>query len=96
MKQHIYPWTIVSVSFHYMNPTQRVSLEQSGRQDSVSEWGDMSIPELLLKWARIMKIQLSVYKADLIISLKNNLFLPWYGWKIVVLALSKNSQSLTY
>ena len=32
-----------------MNPTQRVGLEQSGRQDSVSEWGDMSIPELLLK-----------------------------------------------
>jgi hypothetical protein len=58
-------------------------------QDNVSEWGNMSIQWLLFQWASTIKIQLSVlveYKADLIISLKINLFSPWYSWKIDVLA----------
>jgi hypothetical protein len=66
-------------------------------QDNVSEWGDMSIRRLLFQWASTIKIQLSllVYKVDLIIiSLKINLFSPWYSWKIAELALS-NNHSLT-
>ena len=68
-------------------------------QDNVSEWGDMSIRGLLFQWASTIKIQLSVfvyYKADLIvISLKINLFSPWYSWKIAELALN-NNRSLTH
>jgi hypothetical protein len=30
--RHVYPWTIVSVSWHYKNPTQHVGLVQSGPQ----------------------------------------------------------------
>jgi hypothetical protein len=67
-------------------------------QDNVSEWGNMSIRGLLFQWPSTIKIQLSVlvkYKVDLIIiSLKINLFSPWYSWKIAELALSIN-QSLT-
>ena len=67
-------------------------------QDNVPEWGYMSIRGLLLQWARTMKIQLSLlvwYKADLIIiSLKINLFSPWYSWKIAELVLN-NNHSLT-
>jgi len=48
----------------------------------VSEWGDMSTHRLLFQGADTIKIQLSVLvwsKADLIsISLKINLFSPWY------------------
>jgi len=66
-------------------------------QDNVSEMGDMSIRGLLFQWACTIKSQLSVlvqYKAHLIIiSLKINLFLPWYSWQIAELAL-KNSHSL--
>ena len=29
-------------------------------QDNVSEWGDMSIPGLLVQWASTIKIQLNV------------------------------------
>jgi hypothetical protein len=66
-------------------------------QDNVSEWGNMSICRLLFQWAStIKKIQLIVlvwYKADLIIiSLKINLFSPWYSWEIDEL---NNSHSLT-
>jgi hypothetical protein len=63
-------------------------------QDNVSEWGEISIRELLFQWASTIKIQLSVlvkYKADLIIiSLKINLFLPWYRYKIAELVLNNN------
>jgi hypothetical protein len=55
-------------------------------QDNVSEWGDMSIRELLFLSTSTIKIQLSVlvlYKGDLIIiSLEINLFSPWYSWQI--------------
>ena len=52
-------------------------------QDNVSEWGNISIGELLFRWASTITVQLSVqYKADLIISLKINLFSPWYSCKI--------------
>jgi hypothetical protein len=61
-------------------------------QVNVSEWGGISIRGLLFQWSSTIKIQLSMlvqYKADLtIISLKINLFLPWYSWKIVELALN--------
>jgi hypothetical protein len=64
-------------------------------QNNVCEWGNMSTCRLLLQWASTIKIQLSVlvwYKADLIIiSLKiNNLFSPWYSWKIAELVLNNN------
>ena len=62
--------------------------------NSVSQWGDMSIRGLLFQWASTKKIQLSVlvlYKADIIIiSLKIDLFSPWYGWKIAELVLNNN------
>jgi len=67
-------------------------------QDNLSEWGDMSICGMLFQWARTIKTNLSVlvlYKADLIIiSLKINLFSPWYSWKFASLALN-NNHSLT-
>jgi hypothetical protein len=63
-------------------------------QDNVSEWVDMFTGGLLFQWTSTMKIQLSVfvyYKADLIIiSLKINLFLPWYSWNIAQLVLNNN------
>ena len=66
--------------------------------DNVSEWSNMSICELLFQSASTIKIKLIVsvgYKTDLIIiSLKINLFSPWYSWKIAELALS-NNHSLT-
>ena len=49
-------------------------------QDNVYEWGDMSIHELLFQRASTLNIQLSMYKADLvIISLKINLFSSRYS-----------------
>jgi hypothetical protein len=57
----------------------------------------MSTCGLLFQWASNVKIQpvLVYYKADLIIiSLKINLFSPWYSWKLAELALNKN-HSLT-
>ena len=63
-------------------------------QGNVYEWGDMSIRGLLFQWASTIKLQLSVlvkYKAGLIIiSLKINLFSPWYSWNFF------NQQSLTH
>jgi hypothetical protein len=63
-------------------------------QDNVSECGDMSICSLLFQCASILNIQLGVlvqYKAALIIiSLKINLFSPWYSWKIAELVLNNN------
>jgi hypothetical protein len=61
-------------------------------RNNVSAWGDMSIRGLLFRWTSTMRIQLSVliyYKADLIIiiSLKIDLFSPWYSWKIAELAV---------
>ena len=66
-------------------------------QDNVSRWGDMSIRGLLFHWASTIKIQLSVlYKADfIIISLKINLFSPWYSRKLAELTLD-NNHSLTH
>jgi hypothetical protein len=62
--------------------------------NNVSKWSDMSSRGLLFQWASTIKIQLSLlvyYKADLInISLKINLFSPWYSWKIAELALNNN------
>ena len=58
-------------------------------QDSVLEWGEMSIRELLFQWGSTIKIQLSEYKVDLIIILlKITLFSPWYSWKFGELALA--------
>ena len=63
-------------------------------KDYVSKWGDISICWLLFQWTSTIKIQLSVLvknKVDLIIiSLKINLFSPWYSWKIAEFALSNN------
>ena len=63
-------------------------------QDKMSRWDDMSTRGLLFQWASNITIQLSVlvyYKADLIIiSLKNNLFSPWYSWKSAELVLNNN------
>ena len=68
-------------------------------EDNVSEWGYMSICRLLFQWASTIKIQLNVlvlYKAKfVIISLKINLFWPWYSWKIAEFALN-NNHSLHY
>jgi len=71
----------------------------AGNQNNVSEWTDMSTRRLLFQRPSSIKIILSVLaynKADLIIiSLKINLFSPWYSWKIAELALNTN-HSLTH
>ena len=63
-------------------------------QNNLSEWGDMSIRRLLFQWASIIKNpnqRVGLEKADLIIiSLKINLFSPWYSWTIAELALNNN------
>ena len=63
-------------------------------QNNMSEWSDMSNRGLLFQWASTIKIQLSVLVQNkvnlIIISLKINLFSPWYSWKISELALSNN------
>ena len=65
-------------------------------RDNVSEWCGMFIRGLLFRWASTIKIQLSVYKGEfIIISLKTNLFSPWYSWKMAELALN-NNHSLTH
>ena len=50
-------------------------------QDNVSEWSNMSICLLLLQWAKIIKIQISLlvlYKVDIIIiSWKTPLYSSW-------------------
>ena len=60
---------------------------------------DVSTCRLLFQWTSTIKIQMKMlvwYKADIIIiSSKCNLFVPWYGWKIVHLELS-NIHSLIY
>ena len=68
-------------------------------QNYVSEWSDMFTLGLLFQWASTIKIQLSMLvqnKANpiIIISLKINLFSPYYSWTIDELALS-NNHSLT-
>ena len=67
-------------------------------QNNVSEWSDMTIHRLLFQWASTLKNpaqHVGLNKADLIIiSLKINLFSPWYSWKIAELALT-NNHSLT-
>jgi hypothetical protein len=67
-------------------------------QNNVSEWSGMSIRGLMFQWSSTIKIQLIVLiwsKTDLIIiiSLKMNLFLPWYSWKLAEFALS-NTHSI--
>jgi len=48
----------------------------------------------LFQWASTMQVQISVLvlnKTDLIIiSLKINLFSPWYSWQIAELTLNNN------
>jgi hypothetical protein len=54
-------------------------------QENVYKWGNMSICRLLFQWASTIKIKLRVlvlYEEDIIIiSLKIDLFSPWYSWK---------------
>ena len=68
-------------------------------QNNVSELSDIPTRGLLFQWASTIQIQLNMlvyYKADLItISLKINLFSPWYIWKIAELAINTNN-SLTH
>jgi hypothetical protein len=37
VERHVYPRTVVSVSYHYKNPTQRVGLEQNGPHHDLIE-----------------------------------------------------------
>jgi hypothetical protein len=64
-------------------------------QNNVSEWSYKSNCGQLFQWASTIKNPTQCvghkYKADLIIiSLKINLFSPWYSWKIAELALNNN------
>ena len=74
----------VSISLSYRR--KDTSIWVTWNEDNVSEWGDMTIRELLFQWVCTMTNQHNVlvyYKADLIIiSLEINLFLPWYSWKM--------------
>jgi hypothetical protein len=88
--------SVVDRGFSAKHPAlKRKSTDWSARiQNNVSEWSDMSTPGLLFQWASTITIQLSLLvknNADLIIiSLKINLFSPWYNWKIAELALNNN------
>jgi hypothetical protein len=74
----------VSISLSYRR--KDTSIWVTWNEDNVSEWGDMTIRELLFQWVCTMTNQHNVlvyYKADLIIILLEiNLFLPWYSWKM--------------
>ena len=60
-------------------------------QNNVSEWSDMSTRGLLFHLASTIKIQL---KVDLIIiSLKIDLFSPWYSWNIAELQVRQEEDS---
>ena len=37
VERHVYPRTVVSESYHYKNPTQRVGLEQNGPHHDLIE-----------------------------------------------------------
>jgi hypothetical protein len=66
-------------------------------QDKASKWGDMAIRGLLYQWAIKKNPTKRVGPAQrglIIISLKINLFSPWYSWTIAELALNSN-HSLT-
>ena len=54
-------------------------------QNNVSRWSDMSTLRQLFQWASTINIQLSKVDLIIIISLKINLFSPWYSWKIAEL-----------
>ena len=47
-ERHVYPQTVVSVSYHYKNPTQRVGLVQSRSSNVTCSRPD--IAEKLLSW----------------------------------------------
>jgi hypothetical protein len=55
-------------------------------QNNVSEWSNMSIRELFFKWATTITIQFSMFLSStdrtLSSSSHQNMFLPWYSWKI--------------
>jgi hypothetical protein len=67
--------------------TKHVSLRSKSKgldqyQDNVIQWNSIFIWRLLFHWASVIKIQMSIlvlYNADIIISSKYNLFLPWSG-----------------
>ena len=68
-------------------------------QDKASKWGDMAIRGLLYQWASTIKKNPTkrvgpAQRGLIIISLKINLFSPWYSWTIAELALNSN-HSLT-
>jgi hypothetical protein len=63
---------------------------KSQNQDNVSEWGDMSIRELLFQWSNILKKNPTkcvglVQSRPHYHLMKINLFSPWYSWKIAKL-----------
>jgi hypothetical protein len=59
----------------------------------VSDWNDMPTHRLLYLWASTKKIQISVLDF-IIFSLKINLFLPWYSWKIAEFALETSTLTI--
>ena len=68
-------------------------------QNNVSGWSDMSTRWLLFQWASTIEIQLSVLVLEQSRHhhhfIENNLFSPWYSWKIAYLELN-NNHSLTW
>ena len=64
---------------------------------NASEWNNVSNSEMLFQWANTIKISLRLlvlYKAH-ILSLKCNLFSPWYSWQFARLVLN-NNHTLTH
>ena len=88
----------VMVSMHNSSAIKRrFELRSRRNPDNMYEWGDMSIRSLLFQWACTIKIQLSMLDF-VIISLKINLFSPWFkkcSWKNTDLTLS-NNHALTH
>ena len=59
--------------------------------NNVFKWSNMSTCGQLFQWASTLKIQLRVYKVDIIIIWsKYKLFSPWYSCKIAHLVLNNN------
>ena len=85
---------VCSFSTKYTALRRKIKDWLARNQDNMSKFGDMSICRLLFQWASTINIQLSVlvqYKMDvIIISLKINLYLTWYRWKIAQLVLNNN------
>ena len=107
MERHVYPRTVVSVSYHYKNPTQCVGLEQSDliiitlKINLFSPWHSLKIAELVLNSTHSLTqafltgenqiIHVSVADYNLSGNDTPDIALPVQWWNISGVAYSKAS-----